>query len=73
MDETKETILSVKNFWVDMPGEMVKGLNLDIKKGEILGLGGMAGQGKIGIANGVMGLYDASGKIVFKRSGDKVK
>lgn len=50
LDETKETILSVKNFWVDMPGEMVKGLNLDIKKGEILGLGGMAGQGKIGIA-----------------------
>lgn len=71
LDETKETILSVKNFWVDMPGEMVKGLNLDIKKGEILGLGGMAGQGKIGIANGVMGLYDASGKIVFK--GQEIK
>lgn len=31
----------------------------------------MAGQGKIGIANGVMGLYDASGKIVFK--GQEIK
>ena len=66
LDDNKETILSVKNFWVDMPGEMVKGLNLDIKKGEILGLGGMAGQGKIGIANGIMGLYDSSGKVTFK-------
>ena len=71
LDENKETILSVKNFWVDMPGEMVKGLNLEIKKGEILGLGGMAGQGKIGIANGIMGLYDTSGKIFFK--GQEIK
>lgn len=62
----RETILSIKNLWVDMPGEMVKGLDLEIKEGEILGLGGMAGQGKIGIANGIMGLYDANGKVIFE-------
>lgn len=61
----RKTILEIKNLWVDMPGEMVKGLNLEIKEGEILGLGGMAGQGKIGIANGVMGLYPSNGEVIF--------
>lgn len=60
-----EDIIEIKDLWVDMPGEMVKKLNLSIKKGEILGLGGMAGQGKIGIANGVMGLYDAGGEVLY--------
>ena len=58
-DEPKETIISIKNLWVDMPGE-----------GENLGLGGMAGQGKIGVANGIMGLYDARGEVTFK--GEKI-
>lgn len=69
-EEPKETIISIKNLWVDMPGEGVKNLSLDIKKGEILGLGGMAGQGKIGVANGIMGLYDARGEVTFK--GEKI-
>ena len=30
---------------------------------EILGIGGLAGQGKIGIPNGIMGLYDAVGDV----------
>ena len=47
-----------------MPGEEVKGLSLTVKKGEILGIGGLAGQGKLGIANGIMGLYETSGSIV---------
>lgn len=67
----KETILSIKDLWVDMPGESVKGLSLEIKKGEILGIGGMAGQGKIGIANGVMGLYDSTGTVIF--NGEEIK
>ena len=36
---------------------------IEIKKGEILGIGGLAGQGKIGIANGIMGLYPATGAV----------
>lgn len=64
--EETETILSVKNLKVDMPGEEVKGIDLDVKKGEILGIGGLAGQGKIGIANGIMGLYETSGEIILK-------
>lgn len=61
-----ETVLEIRNLWVDMPGEMVKKVNLDIRKGEILGLAGMAGQGKIGIANGIMGLYYAGGEVKYK-------
>ena len=49
-----------------MPGEMVKNVSFSVKKGEIFGLGGLAGQGKIGIPNGIMGLYLASGKVEFE-------
>ncbi|HLR36182.1 MAG TPA: sugar ABC transporter ATP-binding protein [Tissierellales bacterium] len=59
-----ESILKLKNFKVNMPGEIVKGIDLEVKKGEILGIGGLAGQGKIGIANGIMALYESSGTII---------
>lgn len=54
--EGAKNILSVRNLWVDMPGETVRNVNLDVKEGEILGIGGLAGQGKLGIPNGIMGL-----------------
>ena len=59
------TIMSIRNLWVDMPGETVRNVNLDIKEGVILGIGGLAGQGKLGIPNGVMGLYEAGGSVEF--------
>ncbi len=59
------TILSVRRLWVDMPGETVRDVDLDVKEGEILGIGGLAGQGKLGIPNGIMGLYDAGGEVIF--------
>lgn len=62
----KETILEIKDFHVEMPGEAVRNASLDIKRGEILGIGGLAGQGKIGIANGIMGLYSASGTVLYE-------
>ncbi len=66
-----ETVLKVRNLWVDMPGEPVVDVNLDIKKGEIFGIGGLAGQGKLGIPNGIMGLYSAGGDVEF--NGKKIK
>ena len=59
------TIMSIRKLWVDMPGEIVRNVNLDVKEGEILGIGGLAGQGKLGIPNGIMGLYEAGGSVVF--------
>lgn len=64
--ENVETILSIKDLNVNMPGEEVEGFSLDIKEGEILGIGGLAGQGKIGIANGLMGLYETTGEIILR-------
>ena len=55
--------LNVKHLAVRMPGEEVKDVNLEVREGEILGIGGLAGQGKVGIPNGVMGLYPASGEV----------
>jgi len=64
--DSKEIILRLNNLRVEMPGEEVKGINLEVRKGEILGIGGLAGQGKIGIANGIMGLYPSSGEVYLK-------
>ncbi|MBL3593611.1 MAG: sugar ABC transporter ATP-binding protein [Synergistaceae bacterium] len=60
---SEEILLTVNDLHVAMPGEEVHGISLDIRKGEILGIGGLAGQGKIGIANGIMGLYPARGAV----------
>ncbi|UTC43317.1 sugar ABC transporter ATP-binding protein [Treponema sp. OMZ 857] len=61
-----ETILDVKHLWVDMPGELVNDATFSVKRGEIFGIGGLAGQGKIGIPNGIMGLFRAGGEVIFK-------
>lgn len=55
--------MTIRDLWVNMPGEVDKGIDLDVREGEILGIGGLAGQGKIGIPNGVMGLYEALGDV----------
>jgi len=59
-------ILEIRDLRVEMPGERVHGVSLEVLRGEILGIGGLAGQGKIGIANGVMGLFPAAGSVVFE-------
>lgn len=62
-NKQQKIALKVEDLQVNMPGERVKGVDLEVFEGEILGLGGLAGQGKIGIANGIMGLYEAEGKV----------
>jgi len=60
-----EVMLSVKDLHVAMPNERVKGVNFDVRKGEIFGIGGLAGQGKLGIANGIMGIYESRGTVTI--------
>ncbi len=55
--------LKVEHLWVDMPGETVRDVSFEVKKGEIFGIGGLAGHGKLGIPNGIMGLYPAGGRV----------
>ena len=63
--ETAPIAVSMKDLRVDMPGENVRGVNLEIKEGEIFGIGGLAGQGKTGIPNGIMGLHPATGQVTI--------
>jgi simple sugar transport system ATP-binding protein len=55
--------LEVKDLAVRMPGERVESATFELRSGEILGLAGLAGHGKIGVANGLMGLFPASGEV----------
>jgi simple sugar transport system ATP-binding protein len=57
--------LRVEHLWVDMPGETVRDVSFSVKQGEIFGIGGLAGQGKLGIPNGIMGLYAAGGTVLL--------
>ncbi|MHC1787267.1 MAG: sugar ABC transporter ATP-binding protein [Christensenellales bacterium] len=61
-----KTILNIQNLWVDMPGEVVRNVSLEVLEGEIIGIGGLAGQGKLGIPNGIMGLCEAGGSVTFQ-------
>ena len=60
-----DILLRLKDFYVEMPGERVCGVDLELRRGEILGIGGLAGQGKVGIPNGILGLYPSKGTVEF--------
>jgi simple sugar transport system ATP-binding protein len=62
----KDIIFEAQNLWVDMPGETIKNVSLKVRRGEILGIGGLAGQGKLGIPNGIMGLFPSGGQMFFE-------
>jgi simple sugar transport system ATP-binding protein len=64
--DNKDIIFETRNLWVDMPGETIRDVSLKVRKGEILGIGGLAGQGKLGIPNGIMGLFAAGGEVFFE-------
>ncbi len=66
-----ETALRFGNFCVSMPGEMLSGVDLDIRKGEVLGLAGLSGQGKLALAPGAMGLLPSTG--TFQVHGEELQ
>lgn len=61
----EDIIMEVRNLWVDMPGETVKDVCFKVRRGEIFGIDGLAGQGKLGIPNGIIGLFPAGGELIF--------
>ena len=67
-----KTIMSIRKLWVDMPGEIVRNVDLDIREGEILGIGGLVGAGRSELVEGIFGMHElASGEIFVK--GKQVK
>ncbi|MCT4605571.1 MAG: sugar ABC transporter ATP-binding protein [Marinisporobacter sp.] len=65
----KEAILSFKDFSVKMHGEEIKQINLNVYKGEILGVTSLSGHGKLALGYGIMGRYPVTGDITYKRYG----
>ena len=65
LDNERDIVMDIKNLWVNMAGELVNDVSLSIRRGEILGIGGLAGQGKLGIPNGIMGLAEAGGEVTY--------
>lgn len=57
--------LQVRDLKVSMPGEEIRGVSFDVFAGEIFGIGGLAGQGKLGIPNGIMSLYPSAGEVTL--------
>ncbi len=64
-DLSGKIAMKIEHIAVSMPGEEVLDVSLEVREGEILGIGGLAGQGKVGIPNGVMGLFHAEGKVTL--------
>ncbi len=68
MSKPNETILSVKDLQIDfnLRGKTlhaIRGIELDIAKGEVLAVVGESGSGKSVFTKSFMGLLDANGKI----------
>lgn len=62
-DEKREIAIGLRGFSVAMPGEALDGLDLDVRRGEILGVLSLAGHGKMALGPGLMGQFATSGKI----------
>lgn len=58
-------ILELENFRVNMPGEKTKDVTIKVRRGEIFGIGGLAGHGKTSISNGIFGMYPALGTVLY--------
>ncbi len=61
----EEVYVDIQHLAVDMVGEATHDISLRVYKGEILGIGGLAGHGKASIANGILGLRPASGTVII--------
>jgi simple sugar transport system ATP-binding protein len=63
--DDNDIILDSRGLWVDMPGEAVYDATFKVRRGEIFGIAGLAGQGKLGIPNGILGTYPVGGELIF--------
>lgn len=59
-------LISMKSFSVEKPGDALKGLDLEIFKGEIVGITGLSGHGKNALGPGIMGLHPTGGELFLK-------
>jgi simple sugar transport system ATP-binding protein len=60
-----ETLLKLADFSVRTEEEAIHGINLEIRKNEILGLISLSGHGKSALCYGMMGLYPHTGAVLI--------
>lgn len=61
----KRAILEFNNYSVNMPGDELKDLNLDIREGEVLGITSLSGGGKFALGYGLMQTYPHKGEVLL--------
>ncbi len=62
------TLFAVRGLCVDAPGERLHGLDMAVGEGEIFGLTGLSGHGKLSVAPGALGLAEARGRVGWEDS-----
>lgn len=67
---SRDPIISFQNVEVTHDEKIYKKISLDIKRGEILGITGLAGYGQEIFGYGLMGLYDMKGNVFI--NGEKI-
>jgi simple sugar transport system ATP-binding protein len=61
-----QPIMKFVRFGVDMPGEALQGMDLELLRGEILGVASLSGHGKLALGAGVVGLFETRGEVFCK-------
>ena len=61
-------LFAVRGLCVDVPGERLNGLDMEVGQGEILALAGLSGHGKLAVAPGALGLAEARGSVGWEGS-----
>ena len=58
-----QACLEITDLHVDMPGDPLCGLDVMVRRGEIVGLTGLAGMGRLALVAGLTGLFPARGEV----------
>lgn len=67
-----ETVLEARNLWIfnDDGAAKIKNMSFQVKSGEILGIGGVEGNGQTELIKGIIGMARVSGGKIFLQSTD---
>lgn len=65
-ESIEENVLSFRGITVEHGNKKYEDISLDIKKGEVLGITGLAGYGQEIFGYGLMGIYKMSGEVVLE-------
>ncbi len=61
-----QPVMRFARFGVNMPGETLQAVDLEVLKGEVIGVTSLSGHGKLALGTGVMGLFETRGEVFFE-------